>query len=179
MSVVLTRACIFATAAHAAIGQKRKYTGEDYIVHSAEVFDIVVSTMGSGPLDYEMLAAAWLHDVVEDTKVTFDQLLEEFGVNITQLVSELTDISKPEDGNRTVRKRIDREHTRFASPRAKTIKLADLIHNTESITRYDPEFAKIYMAEKKFLLPYLVEGNAGLWQRANKLIENWERSVCD
>ena len=57
---------MFAIAAHKAVGQKRKYTGDDYIVHPAEVAHIVDQVPGSTD---EMVAAAWLHDVVEDTGV--------------------------------------------------------------------------------------------------------------
>ena len=57
---------MFATAAHAAIGQKRKYSGDDYIVHPARVASIVTRHGGTD----EMIAAAWLHDTVEDTDVS-------------------------------------------------------------------------------------------------------------
>jgi (p)ppGpp synthase/HD superfamily hydrolase len=61
-----------------------------------------------------MIAAAWLHDVVEDTPVTLEDLHSEFGEGIAELVEALTDISRPEDGNRRKRKAIDREHLAHA-----------------------------------------------------------------
>lgn len=168
MSCMVERARLFATAAHHAVGQVRKYTGEPYINHPAEVVGILA---GSGAARPEMLAAAWLHDVVEDTQVGIDIIRTEFGDWVAALVEGLTDISKPEDGNRKVRKAIDRAHTAGQSPACKTIKLADLISNTRSIVERDPEFAKVYLAEKRLLLEVLRAGDQGLWQQAALLVE--------
>jgi (p)ppGpp synthase/HD superfamily hydrolase len=150
----------FATKAHA--GQKRKYTGADYIEHPAAVVKIVREV----PHTEEMLAAAWLHDVVEACGVPISEIREEFGDDVASLVDWLTDVSKPTDGNRKKRKNLDLLHTATASPAAKTIKLADLIDNTSSIVQYDPEFAKVYLEEKKALLDVLKEGDFRLWTRA-------------
>ena len=103
---IITKAMIFATAAHEAVGQKRKYTGEPYIVHPAEVAMITIRLKGTP----EMVAAAWLHDVVEDTQVSIDVVKMLFGDHVADLVGWLTDVSKPEDGNRAARKAIDRQH---------------------------------------------------------------------
>jgi (p)ppGpp synthase/HD superfamily hydrolase len=162
------RAKAFATRAHAAIDQRRKYTNEPYINHPAAVVELVRSV----PHTEEMLAAAWLHDTVEDTGVTLAELREEFGREVSNLVLELTDVSKPSDGNRKKRKALDRAHTAKASPEAKTVKLADLIDNTRSIVARDPEFAKVSLAEKRELLPVLVEGDATLWEMANKMVQD-------
>ena len=62
-----------------------------------------------------MIAAALLHDVLEDTYVTSEMIAEEFGWKIHKLVVELTDVSKPEDGNRAKRKAIDAERLSQAS----------------------------------------------------------------
>lgn len=63
------KAYYFAMAAHAAVGQKRKYTGEPYIVHPVEVCDIITHNVEWS--NDEMCCAALLHDVVEDTQVTY------------------------------------------------------------------------------------------------------------
>ncbi|MBO6542280.1 MAG: HD domain-containing protein [Alphaproteobacteria bacterium] len=157
-----TKAEAFATTAHASIGQRRKYTGDPYIVHPRNVASLVASVGGSP----EMIAAAWLHDVVEDTPVTQDQIKEAFGPSVADLVYWLTDISKPEDGNRKARKALDREHIASAPPEAKTIKLADLIDNSASICAHDPGFARVYLQEKALLLDVLKEGNSTLWAQA-------------
>ena len=97
-----------------------------------------------------------------------------FGIEIATLVSDLTDLSKPDDGNRKVRKTIDRLHLAKASPMAKTIKLADLIDNAESIVQHDPKFAKVYMREKRLLLEVLQEGDPKLHARASEIVRRYE-----
>jgi (p)ppGpp synthase/HD superfamily hydrolase len=162
---VVRKAQVYAMAAHAAVGQRRKYTNEPYIVHPAEVAKIVAGVPGSTP---DMVAAAWLHDVVEDTGCTYNDIHMGFGTDIATLVGWLTDVSKPEDGPRWFRKKMDREHTAQAPAEAQTIKLADLISNTKSIMAHDPKFAKVYLEEKKLLLDVMTRGDAGLMAEARK-----------
>ena len=163
---MVERARVFATAAHSAVKQVRKYTGEPYWIHPQEVANIVASV----PHTNEMLAAAWLHDTVEDTGVTTLDIQIEFGNEVASLVSWLTDMSKPEDGNRAVRKAIDREHTAQAPAAAQTVKLADLISNSRSIIAHDPAFAKIYLEEKRMLLEVLTRGDATLMAQARRIV---------
>lgn len=169
---IVTKAELFATDAHR--GQKRKYTGENYIVHPAEVVGIVESV----PHTKEMLAAAWLHDVVEDTDWLIEDIKWEFGHSVGSLVDWLTDVSKPSDGNRERRKQIDREHIAKAPPEAKTIKLADLISNSRSIVQHDPDFAKIYMREKELLMHSLLGGDQTLFAQAMKILEDYYGSAA-
>jgi (p)ppGpp synthase/HD superfamily hydrolase len=164
MSNKTYKAKLFAEAAHKAVGQVRKYTNQPYIVHPIEVAEIVKSV----PHTDAMVAAAYLHDVLEDTKVTEQTLREEFGDEIADLVVWLTDISTKKDGNRTVRKALDREHLAQAPAEAQTVKLADLISNTKSIVKYDPEFAKTYLEEKLALLDVLTKGDKVLHARATE-----------
>lgn len=160
----------FAREAHESIDQRRKYTNDPYIVHPTAVAHLVASVTDS----CEMIAAAYLHDVVEDTPVTLDDLVDAgFGRSIACLVDELTDVSKPEDGNREKRKAIDRAHTAKVSIRAKTIKLADLIDNSHTITLYDSGFAEIYMREKLLLLDVLKDGDKTLYAQASKIVSDY------
>jgi (p)ppGpp synthase/HD superfamily hydrolase len=163
---IIIRARVFATAAHAAVGQVRKYTFEPYIVHPAEVASIVMSHGGTDA----MVAAAWLHDVVEDTGVTIETIRAEFGTEVAELVGWLTDVSKPEDGNRATRKAVDRAHTAEAPAEAQTIKLADLISNSKSIMEHDPAFAKTYLEEKRLLLAVMTKGDPGLHAEASRYV---------
>jgi (p)ppGpp synthase/HD superfamily hydrolase len=155
----------FATVAHR--NQKRKYTGEQYIEHPKNVVNIL-KTLVDTTITSEMIQAAWLHDVVEDCNIDLSVIKQVFGDTVAELVEMLTDKSKPEDGNRAVRKQIDLEHTAVASADAKTIKLADLIDNSTSIIERDKEFAKIYLNEKSKLLNVLKEGNTKLWEEARR-----------
>jgi (p)ppGpp synthase/HD superfamily hydrolase len=160
------RARTFATAAHAAVAQLRKYTNEPYIVHPAEVVAILKT------VDHTevMIAAAWMHDVVEDTGVSIELVRAEFGSEVSDLVGWLTDVSRPEQGNRSVRKAIDRAHTAAAPAEAQTIKLCDLISNTRSIVEHDAEFARVYLAEKRLLLEVMTKADPDLMHRARAQI---------
>lgn len=161
---MLDDALKFATVAHS--NQKRKYTGDPYIVHPIAVAEIVKTV----PHTDEMIAAALLHDVVEDTPVTIEDIKNKFGDKIAELVGWLTDVSKPEDGNRKTRKTIDREHSAIAPADAQTIKVADLIHNTQSIEKHDPSFYKVYKEEKIKLLSVLTEADQTLVRIAQQQI---------
>jgi hypothetical protein len=133
MTDLVARARAFAIRKHRRIDHRRKYSKQPYDVHLEAVADLVAGVTG----DPEMVAAAWLHDIVEDTPITLDDVEREFGGAVARLVDELTDVSRPGDGNRAARKAIDRSHLAAASPRAKTIKLADLCDNARDICRYD------------------------------------------
>lgn len=108
MSNVIERARIFASKAHE--GQFRKYTGEPY-VHRPES---VANTVAAINTDETMVAAAWLHDVVEDAPFTIEDIRFEFGAEIAELVDELTDKTTLADGNRRTSqkngKRLYRQH---------------------------------------------------------------------
>ena len=166
---MLERAIQFATQAHQ--GQFRKYTGEPYITHPLAVMEIVKGVPGHTE---EMLVAAVLHDVVEDTDVSLMEIQEEFGDVVSDLVLHLTDISTPEDGNRLKRKRKDAEWYAQGSAQAQTIKVADFIDNTRDIAQNDPRFWEIYKMEKLYALDLLQEADTDLWHQAHiQINENW------
>lgn len=149
--------------------QVRKYTFEPYWTHP-EAVAVLVKTVPHTP---EMVAAAYLHDVLEDTPCTEAQILAEFGYGVTDLVVWLTDASKPSDGNRTARKALDRQRLARAPREAKTVKLADLIDNSRSIVARDPDFAKVYLREKRLLLDEaLHDGDPTLWSVADAIVRN-------
>lgn len=159
----IQKAQIFATAAHAAVGQRRKYTNEPYINHPTEVVNIIRNNV---QWTAEMLAAAWLHDVVEDTGVTTDIIAQEFGTDIAELVDWLTDKSRPEDGNREIRKKMDADRLAMSPPIVQTIKYADLISNSSSIMSHDENFGRIYLKEKSYLLSVMNKGDSILYNMA-------------
>ena len=152
---LIETAKLYAQAAHRAVGQKRKYTGECYTVHTIDVASLVARFDGTD----EMIAAAHLHDVVEDTAVEVSDIRDVFGAQVADLVDWLTDRSKPEDGNRAIRKAIDRDRLATAPTQAQTIKCCDLISNTSSIVKHDPGFAKVYLKEKAELLEVMTSAD--------------------
>ena len=105
--------------------------------------------------------------------MTLAQLELFFSDRVTRLVQQLTDVSRPEDGSRAVRKELDRQHIAKASPEAKTIKLADLIDNAHSIVEHDPNFAKVFMKEKVVLLEVLTEGDGRLLRHAKTIVADY------
>jgi (p)ppGpp synthase/HD superfamily hydrolase len=161
---LLAKAIQFAVTAHGE--QKRKYTGEPYVTHPLAVMRMVQEV----PHTTEMLVAAVLHDVVEDTHVELAEIKQEFGPVVATYVDGLTDISRPEDGNRATRKSLDKAHTAEQPAEVQTIKLADLIHNTASIEQHDPSFYKVYKQEKIELLKVLTKGDLTLMFRAQQQI---------
>jgi (p)ppGpp synthase/HD superfamily hydrolase len=167
-SRLVSDAWVYAKAAHAAVGQKRKYTGEPYIVHTYEVACLVASVPYANP---NMVAAAFLHDVIEDTQVTFTDIHLAFGIEVATLAGKLTDVKDLSLGNRAERKALDRERLACCGWETQTIKLADLISNTKSIVAHDPHFAKVYLAEKQLLLEVLTDGDRGLREQAFLLCE--------
>lgn len=171
MTNLATRARDYASYAHARIKHKRKYTGQPYQVHLKSVVQILKQVSD----DETMLAAAWLHDTVEDTQATHHQIEEQFGKDVASLVYQLTDISRPGDGNRAYRKALDRAHLAEASDRAKTIKLADIIDNTRDICRHDEKFARTYVQEVGALLEILQGGDKHLMAQAQKAL----KKCCD
>lgn len=164
---IINKAKKFAEKAHK--GQLRKYTNEPYINHPISVARLVQTVCN----DEYVLMAALLHDVVEDTETTIDDIWREFGGKVADIVSDLTDISKPEDGNRKIRKEIDRQHIAKACKEAKLIKLADLIDNHKSIKKYDPDFAKVYMTEFLRLLEVLEGANDILYNQAYIILKEY------
>lgn len=87
------------------------------------------------------------------------------------MVENLTNVATSEDGNRKQRKAINREHSAKADPRAKTVKLADVIHNLSDLKRQDPKFAKVYADEKRLQIQVLTEGDQTLMKQAEAVID--------
>ena len=172
---LIERARVFATAAHAAVRQVRKYTGEPYIVHPTHVASIVAEHGGNAV----MIAAAYLHDVVEDTGVEIDVIRREFGDAVADLVAALTDVSRPSDGNRAVRKALDRAHIAAASTEAQTIKCADLISNADSIVQHDVAFAGVYLEEMAATVDVMTRAWADVRGKAMAVIREGKRVVAE
>lgn len=157
MSTLAFEAMVFARTAHA--GQVRKYTGNPYTDHLAEVAGIVATVDGSP----ESIAVAWLHDCREDQGVTGAEIEDRFGMRVAVGVSLLSDF---ETGNRAERKAASCARLAAAPDWVQTIKCADLISNTSSIVLHDPKFAVTYLAEKRALLDAMTKADPRLRELA-------------
>lgn len=160
-------------------GQMRRYTQEPYIVHPLSV----AMRLSAYTEDEDLLAAAFLHDVDEDTVLNIADIQAGFGIRVAQIVEGLTNISVPEDGNRQKRKAIEREHIARGCEGVQTIKVFDIIDNIVSVVDHDPVFAKLYLEEKRRMLEVIKKPSRHIidlgwehWNRAMRtLLENSRR----
>ena len=129
---LLDRALIFAVRAHA--GTERRGKGFPYIVHPMEAVEIV-ATMTA---DQELLAAAALHDTVEDTDVTIEQIRAEFGDRVASLVAAESDEphqKRDSIENWRARKQAAMDRLAHGSRETKMVALGDKLSNMRAIAR--------------------------------------------
>jgi len=162
----IEKAFDFADKAHQ--GQVRKYSGYRYIVHPLSVANKVAAYASDWTYNQlvTMYKAALLHDTIEDTDATKEEIAEVFGDQIAELVDELT--NRRIEGNRAFRKAADKERLTKVSKMAKAIKIADLIDNSKSIVNEDKNFAKVFVPEKEALLKVIGDGDKALAEMAWK-----------
>jgi guanosine-3',5'-bis(diphosphate) 3'-pyrophosphohydrolase len=123
-----------AFAAHKHRDQRRKDAeASPYINHPIALADVLVNE--GGVTDVEVLCAALLHDTLEDTATTHEELVEGFGPRVARIVAEVTD-DKALPKNE--RKRLQIEHAAALSPEAKLVKLADKICNLRDVAERPP-----------------------------------------
>ena len=174
--VILEKVKDFVTKAHN--GQRRKYTDEPYVTHLIKVMNICRQYTH----DVSMLAAALLHDVLEDTSVTKEQL-KDFLLTIMEnakaertlhLVDELTDRfvkSNYPQWNRRKRKGKEMERLAATSADSQTIKYADILDNSTDFAGDSADFAIVFLRECKTLLQMMTKGNPQLYQRTVETVE--------
>jgi (p)ppGpp synthase/HD superfamily hydrolase len=176
MEAVLQKIQEFADRAHDT--QQRKYSPDRYIVHPIRVME----TCRKYNPELPILAAALLHDVVEDTPVGYRDLFvflrslmsEPEARKTVSLVEELTDVYVKSDYpqlNRRRRKDKELERVMQTSPEAQTIKYADIIDNSTEIVAHDPGFAQRYLSESLAILRKAGKGDQELHHIALKTVE--------
>ncbi|ADY83226.1 RelA/SpoT family protein [Acinetobacter pittii] len=126
-------ACDFADLAHTGITRK---SGEPYILHPIAVSCILANMR----LDAETLMAALLHDVIEDTQYTKEDIIEKFGLTVAELVDGVTKLSQSSDKeyNKAASFRKILQAT-LQDPRVIIIKLADRYHNMTTLGALRPD----------------------------------------
>ena len=151
-----------AFAAHKHRDQRRKDAeASPYINHPIALADVLVNE--GGVADHEVLCAALLHDTVEDTDTTHEELVDAFGSRIARMVAEVTDdkrLPKQE------RKRLQIEHAPHLSEGAKLVKLADKICNLRDVADRPP--AKWDLARRREYFDWakrVVDGLRGVHPR--------------
>lgn len=131
---LITRAINFAKKAHE--GQERD-GGVPYIAHPQQTA-LIVSQATDNP---EVIAAAWLHDTIEDTDVTYEQLVDEFGTRVADLVNEVTHEGNKKDGH---------YFPRLHSKEGIMIKLADRLSNVSDMGTWSEGRKQRYLEKTKF-----------------------------
>lgn len=154
------RAMIFAIKKHGA----QKYGDQPYLTHLVQVVNVLASFGYGG--DLTIISAAWLHDVLEDTDTTREELRDVFGVPIEYVVWCVT---ADQGGNRMQRLRTIIPRL-LSSEAALIVKLADRIANTEECSRTNPKLHRAYVAENVYFRECFyrrkTQANiAPMWQR--------------
>ena len=129
---LIDKAIIYATQAHH--GTERRGKGFAYIVHPLEAMTIVATITN----DADLLAAAVLHDTIEDTEVTYDDIKREFGERIANLVAKETDVRTDGQGRNLSwqeRKQRDMDNLPNSSKEVKIVALGDKLSNMRAIAR--------------------------------------------
>lgn len=157
---VLRRACEMAQRAH---GGQLRASGEPYLHHVLAVADILVNLR----LDYETIAAAILHDAVEDTEVTLEEIEREFGGSIARLVDGVTKIelihSVSGSGTHQAESLRKLLLAMAEDVRVVLIKLADRLHNMRTLKHLPPEKQRRIARETQEIYAPLAN-RLGIWQ---------------
>lgn len=165
----LIDAILYAASSHA--GQLRKDCVTPYINHPIEVMHLLVYT--GGIEDHEILMAAVLHDVIEDTSVTAEDIAERFGKNVASVVLELTDdVTLPKEE----RKRLQLQNAGKLSHAARLIRISDKICNVYDMLyappgNWDLKRRKEYIEWANAVVKKIPGTNDGLESHFEELIE--------
>ena len=132
ITAVILKALQFAARKHET--QRRKdVAASPYINHPIEVANLLAEV--GDVTDVDILVAAILHDTLEDTKTTPEELEQHFGLDVRLIVEELTDDKQL---GKEVRKQLQIKHASRLSGRAKVIKLADKVCNIRDVIERPP-----------------------------------------
>lgn len=146
-SPLLEKAKQFASERHAS--QERKYEKTPYINHPIAVTDRVMEFSNN----VEIIAAALLHDTIEDTPTKFEEIQKEFGEIVAGIVNELT--SDKEQAQLIGKDKYLTHKINHMSNNARLIKLADREHNVKDLGKAPIEFQKRYAADTAYILNHL------------------------
>lgn len=182
MNELLEKIYKYAEEAHG--DQKRKYSGDPYITHCLRV----MQTCAKYTNDVTILAAALLHDVLEDTQVEENELRQfllsvmkkEDAQKTVTLVVDLTDVFVKQaypHMNRKERKIKEAERLHTIHHDAQTVKYADIIDNSVDIAENDKGFARKYLKEVKDILSGINEGNQVLYEKALEVVNNCRQNI--
>jgi hypothetical protein len=169
MGDLVQSAKLFANENHDRIFAGRNPAQRNLPEHRKAVVQIVASVTR----DEETIAAAWLHDIVEDTPVTICDLERKFGEGVARIVAELTIPAHIGYRSGLTRVALAKKHFAHASAAAKTVKLADLINGCGLLQKNDPGSLAAYAAEAQELCDVLEGGDPHLLKRLRRNLETY------
>lgn len=162
----ILNAAVFAAEKHRSC-RRKDADATPYINHPLRVAQILTESEID---DTDVLAAALLHDTIEDTKTTYEELVERFGPAVASLVAEVTDDKSLE---KRERKDLQVQSAPHKSDGAKLIKLADKASNLEDLIDRPPAWPAERIAEYRRWAGLVADGcrgvNVALDQRITKL----------
>ena len=165
----VARAVEFAVRHH---GGQTRPTGAPYAEHLLEALEVLVR--GAGVTDPDILQAAVLHDVVEDTPCTIDDVRGEFGARVAELVGWVTKPTPEEGSDRRAAKEAYLGRLKDAPDDAVLVKLADRASNVQTLRNLGlPKQRQYYAETVTYIMPLAVQREwwgdwyAG-WQRAHQ-----------
>jgi len=173
MSELIKAAKVFANSGHQRITIQHNPAQQSPEAHLKSVAQIVSSVSE----DDQMIAAAWLHDIVEDTEVTIDDVERQFGIQVAKLVHELTVVSHPARRYRAASFALTKQHFSKVSDAAKTVKLADLIDTCRDLYKNNWALFRTYAAEANELALLLNGGNTRLLAKLKRDLNKYASSA--
>lgn len=144
---LVEKATVFATEKH--IKQFRKFNGEPYVEHPKRV----AQTVSAITFNDKLVAAALLHDTIEDTDTTYEEIVTEFGAEVADLVRDLT--SDKEEIKIVGKDIYLTEKMNKMNPDALLIKLADRLDNVSDLTMKNEEWSRAYAVQTNYILTNL------------------------
>lgn len=166
MDNLIAFAMLFAEECHR--GQSRRYEVEPYIAHPRRVA-AAAARLG---LHRDAIAAAFLHDVVEDCEVNPSEIFTIFGERVHKLVMGLTDLQTSEDGNRAKRSaKVIEDVGKSNDMVLQTLKILDVVDNARTIAGNDPKFWKTVKEESKALYNACTAADFRARRKLKKLLD--------
>ncbi len=153
-------------------GDQQRPTGVPYLEHLLEAVEVLVR--GAGVTDPELLSAAVLHDVVEDTPATLDDVRERFGDRVAEVVGWVTKPETPEGADPKAVKAAYLSRLRDAPADAITVKLADRASNVQTLRNLPLPRQRDYYAQTVTYIMPLAASRAwwadwyAAWQEAHR-----------
>ncbi|MDE6893927.1 MAG: HD domain-containing protein, partial [Malacoplasma sp.] len=155
-------------------GDQQRKSGEPYIIHPLET----AIFLAEWKMDIPTIITGLLHDVLEDTDCTDQEMEKRFGKNILDMVQTVTKVSKISEENRS-KERYDKENSEYiirvimsasSNLRPIIVKIADRMHNMETINHLKKE-KQLRIANETFTIYANIAGRLGLYQQKTRLLD--------